>query len=176
MNVILGIVVCWVLAVESSISQTQTWYDFEYQTNTLNEAIITKYIGSASSVTIPSEINGLAVRTIGTGNYPYPFLNKSSVTQISLPNSITNINSYAFYGVPNITNINIPYGVLRIGNNAFTQLPQLKSVHIPSSVTNFESSIFNSATSLTNVILEEGITKVPQGIFSECFSLRSVTL
>ena len=47
------------------------------------------------------------------------FTGCSSLTQISIPNSVTSIGSYAFQICSSLTQISIPDGVTSIGNNAF---------------------------------------------------------
>lgn len=52
----------------------------------------------------------------------------------SIPDSVTNIGSYAFYGCSSLTDIIIPSSVISIGDGVFNDCNGLTSVTIPSSV------------------------------------------
>ena len=58
----------------------------------------------------------------------------SSLTNINIPNSVTNIGDAAFSGCSSLTNINIPNGVTNIGDIAFSGCNSLTKIKIPSSV------------------------------------------
>ena len=65
--------------------------DFEYIIAN-NQVTIIKYTGSSKDVTIPNEIEGLPVTTIGD----CAFWN-NELTSISLPQNLTTIGECAFY-------------------------------------------------------------------------------
>ncbi len=70
------------------------------------------------AVTIPEGITSIW----GYGNYSYSssaFGECSSLTSITIPNSVTSIERYAFYGCSSLTSITIPNGVTSIGHYAF---------------------------------------------------------
>ena len=60
---------------------------------------VASYSGSASSLTIPAKVENADVTKIGDE----AFLNKTSLTSISLPNSITVIGARAFKGCTNLS-------------------------------------------------------------------------
>ena len=70
------------------------------------------------------------------------------VTEIIIPNSITNIGDYAFSNCNSLTSITIPESVTSIGEGAFSKCSSLTSIIIPDSVTNMESSVFASCYDL----------------------------
>jgi hypothetical protein len=49
----------------------------------------------------------------------YAFYNCSSLTSITIPNSVTSIGSSAFYNCSSLTSITIPNSVTIIGSSAF---------------------------------------------------------
>lgn len=80
-----------------------------------NSGSITKYSGSSyTDVVIPSKINGIDVKSIGTQAYRC-----SSLTSITIPNSVTNIEADAFDLCSSLKSITIPDSVTSIGKNAF---------------------------------------------------------
>ena len=83
-------------------------------------------------------------------NYAFGYC--SSLTSVTLPNSITNIGSSAFYDCSKLTSITIPDSVTSIGSWAFEGCSGLTSVTIPKSVTSIGSSAFSWCESLNEVI------------------------
>src|SRR4029077_59472 len=64
---------------------------YNYLTNN-GTITITRYDCSSGAVTIPSTINGLPVTSIGD----YAFFGCTSLTNVTIPNSVTNIGYAAF--------------------------------------------------------------------------------
>jgi hypothetical protein len=74
---------------------------FSY-TVTSQMVTITGYTGTNGVVAIPSTINGLPVTSIGD----YAFQG-SSITGVTIPNSLTSIGNYAFAWCSSLTNITL---------------------------------------------------------------------
>ena len=109
---------------------------------------------TVTTIVIPETItiNGTA-RTITTMNSGGPgnavfYPVRSFITEVSLPDTITNIGSSAFYSCSGLTSITIPSSVTRIGEDAFSFCSSLTSINIPNSVTNIGSSAFFNCSSL----------------------------
>ncbi|MBQ8430933.1 MAG: leucine-rich repeat domain-containing protein, partial [Clostridia bacterium] len=66
---------------------------------------------------------------IKDGNSEY-----KKLTEIEIPESVTEIKDYTFYGFNKITKVTIPESVTSIGNHAFENCSSLTSIEIPSSV------------------------------------------
>ena len=83
------------------------------------EAILTKYVGSATEVVIPSNIgvnnSQFNVTSIGDSAFDYCI----SLTNITIPSSVTSIDESAFSDCINLTSIVIPNSVTIIGDSAF---------------------------------------------------------
>src|SRR5262245_47593697 len=100
--------------------------DYEY-TTTNGTVTITGYKGTNVVVVIPDTINGLPVTVIGDR----AFFFRTSVTSVTIPNSVTSIGDLAFYACTNLTGVVIPDSVTRIGSGAFGSCSSLTSVVIP---------------------------------------------
>ena len=67
-----------------------------------------------------------------------------SLTNINIPNSVTNIGDGAFAGCKLLTKIDIPDSVTNIGDKAFLRCTLLIKINIPDSVTNIGDKVFLS--------------------------------
>ena len=99
-----------------------------------------------------------------------------TVTDITIPDYVTSIGSYAFYGCSSLTSITIPDSVTSIGYSAFEDCSGLTSVTIPDSVTSIGYSAFEDCSGLTSVTIGEGVTSIGSGAFWNCSGLTSVTI
>jgi len=133
-----------------------------YTTNN-GTVTITRYTGPGGAVAIPSTINGLPVTTIGDyyaiyvslrGHWVGAFDGCTSLTSITIPNSVTSIGDYAFSDCTNLTSVTIPTSVTSLGTNAFWHCTSLASVRIPSSVTNVGDAAFGACTSLMAITVD----------------------
>jgi hypothetical protein len=102
------------------------------------------------------------------------YINDVQVTNLSIPNSITNIKDYAFTCCTSLTSVSIPNSVTSIGNCAFNGCSDLTDVNIPNSVTNIGHGAF-AVSGLTSVSIPDSVTLVGYQAFSSCNSLASVS-
>ena len=79
------------------------------------------------------------------------FAGCSSLTNITLPNSVTSIGFRAFKNCSSLTSITIPNGVTGIGDGTFSDCPRLVSITIPKSVTSIDYLAFSGCSNLTNI-------------------------
>jgi hypothetical protein len=145
----------------------------QYYFTTNNGTItITEYYGPGGAVTVPSTINWLPVTCIGYE----AFSTCTSLTSVTIPNSVTNIGNSAFYGCTGLVGITIPDSVMSIGAYAFYGCTDLASVTIGSNVTSVGDYAFAGWTALTNVIIPNSVTYVGDSAFWACTNLTSVTI
>ncbi len=99
------------------------------------------------------------------------FCGCSSLTSITIPDSVTSIGEFAFTDC-SLTNITIPDSVTEIRTHTFTRCP-LKSVTIPDSVTSIETWAFCQCKSLTSITISGNcsVTSIEEKAFDECTSL-----
>jgi len=124
------------------------------------------------ALTIPAEINGIPVRTIGS----YAFSGCSGLTEITIPDSVTRIEGSAFSGCSGLTEITIPDSVTTIGSYAFYGCSRLTSITIPDGVTSIETSTFYYCSSLTSVTIPNSVTNIGNHSFYGCSGLTSITI
>jgi hypothetical protein len=139
-------------------------FEFNASTNT-----ITGYRGSGGNVSIPSSIGGVAVRTIGDN----AFRNRTNITGVTIPNSVTSIRRGAFEGT-GITSITIPNSVTFIGNYAFANTG-LRSIVIPNSVDVIPIGLVSNCADLESAIIPNSVTSISDYAFFET-GLTSITI
>ena len=100
----------------------------------------------------------------------------SSITQITIPSSVTSISSSVFKGCSSLTQITIPSSVTSIGNSAFEGCSSITQITIPSSVTSISSSVFKGCSSLTQITIPSSVTKIGNSAFEGCSSITQITI
>jgi len=106
------------------------------------------------------------------GDYAF---NKTSLTTVTIPSSVTSIGNGAFTSCNHLTSITIPAGVTSIGHYAFSNCNSLSSVTIPASVTSIGGSAFGGCNSLTSVtIYAPSLTEYGYGAFNDNGSGRKI--
>lgn len=152
-------------------ASADTYGDYTY-TISDGEVIITDFDTSVSgAITIPEKIEGYPVTGIGD----YAFAECSSLTGITIPDSVTVIGDSAFYACSSLTEIAIPNSVTSIGEDAFYCCSGLTKATIPNSVTSIGAYAF-SYTNLTGVTIPNNITNIGLGTFAGCSSLTDITI
>ena len=98
----------------------------------------------------------------------------SSLTSVTIPNSVTNIGNRAFYDCSKLPSITIPNSVTSIGNYAFYNCTGLTSVTIPNSVKSIGEHAFAYCNYLTSVTIPNSVTSIGFAAFSSCSGLTSL--
>ena len=112
------------------------------------------------------------VVAIGSG----AFKGCSSLTSITIPNSVTSIKDEAFLGCSSLNSVSISNSVTSIGYRAFRGCSSLTSITIPGSVTSIGDAAFGECSSLTSIIIPYGVTSIGKNTFWDCSSLSCVTI
>ncbi|MDD3218374.1 MAG: S-layer homology domain-containing protein [Lachnospiraceae bacterium] len=113
-------------------------YDEEEKT-----VFIDGYLGGGTSITVPSSIDGYTVIGYSTGIEDMDDMQRlSSVTSVSLPDTLEFIQSWGFAYLQSLQEVTIPEGVKWIGGACFFDCPSLKKVVVPASVTVIYEDMF----------------------------------
>lgn len=171
---------------------TKQTYDadgFRYYLNEKSEAVITRYIGGESNVTVPSALGGHKVTAIA----PLAFSSlKSTVysglvfaddryiaedllVSVTLPDTVKTIGKYAFAQNHSLEKFNIPTGIERIPAECFFNCDSLTNIVLPESVAEIDNMAFRWCESLENVEIP-GVVKIGDCAFQKCESLIRIEM
>ncbi len=173
------------LVTSNSIEASATSYTYRnYNYSILDDGTIKidKYTGTASSVSIPSNIGGKKVTKIGCG----AFYDNVYIKSIVIPDSVTEIESgvptngngsfAAFMNCTSLTSVTFGSGLTQIGDGAFFDCTSLKTVTIPSKVTSIGYRAFSGCVSLSSVTLNSALLTIGEGAFRDCTALKSIKI
>lgn len=145
--------------------------DYTYRLLNDGTAELTAYIGQADTADIPAELDGYKLTSINysafSGNTTLKaviipegvttlkdgytaldeqccgtFLGCSALSDVTLPESLTNIGAYAFAGCEQLAEIHLPDSVTAIGSNAFYGCTSLSAINIPDGVARLDEGTF----------------------------------
>ena len=151
--------------------------------------------GSLTSVYITDIAKWCAIKFDSYNSNPLArahnlYLNGELVTDLIIPDSVTEIGGYAFCGCSSLTSINIPDGVTSIGEHAFRDCSNLESVYI-TDIAKWCAIKFDSATSnplcpannlylngelVEDLVIPDSVTSIGDYAFYGPFGLSSVTI
>lgn len=131
----------------------QTADGLKYTVSTDGVTIV-QYTGTAQEVTVPAEIDGYPVTTVGDGAFSY----HADLRTVHLPDSITAIRMLAFFACEALETVNIETlpALAHIGAYAFTGTALAGDLRLPESVTFVGASAF-SMTNLTSLHLGKNV-------------------
>ena len=143
------------ISIEEYVTSVSS-FSFYFDDSTMT-ASVTNYTGADTIVAIPSTVSKESTNTategtdyIVTSIGSDAFMMKSSITSITIPDSVTSIGQSAFYGCSSLTSITIPNSVTSINDGAF-QYCSFTSITIPDSVTSIGGTAFSYCSSLTSI-------------------------
>ena len=135
--------------------------DYQYILLTDGTAELTNYTAYAEFLTVPAQIDGHAVTSIGSE----AFINSEFLSSIILPDCLTTIGIDAFCGCSFHTSITLPNSLTSIGNGAFAGCESLTRSILPSSLTSIEAWAFSGCESLASITLPDSLTTIGNWAF-----------
>ncbi len=137
-----------------------------------NEVTITYCENYASGrLDIPKYIEGLPVRTLREAL----FRDNDKLTEITIPDSVTDIGYEAFAGCTGLKEITIPDSVTDTGDGIFAGCTGLESVKIGSGIETLNGT-FSGCTGLKEITIPDSVTDIGGCAFLGCSSLEKVTI
>ncbi|MBQ3173043.1 MAG: leucine-rich repeat domain-containing protein [Alistipes sp.] len=106
----------------------------------------------------------------------YAFSDCSSLTSITIPDTVNSIGDWAFYNCDSLTSITLPDGVTHIGRETFCNCYSLTSITIPNGVTHIGRKAFYNCDSLTSITIPDTVNSIGDWAFYNCYSLTSITI
>ncbi len=166
-----------VILVLLSISSVFAVVYFEYEDFTYyiddDEAIISEYTGTSTSIDVPNSIGNDPIRAIGFS----AFSDMTTITSVSLPDSLYYIYPSAFKGMTSLTEITIPKYCRNIAISAFQNCDSLTSVTFNTDLlSSINAQTFRNCTSLQSIAIPDNVTLIGAYAFQNCSSLRNVII
>lgn len=152
--------------------------------------MIIGYTGSATTVTLPTSVDGYLVK----GVHQLAFQDNTTVKTINVPDNMTvyglggcnvetvklgenvSLSSGAFKNCAKLKAVNLPDGLEEIPSQLFKNCVSLTSVVIPDSVEVIGESAFSGCTGLTTLTLPDGVEEIKSRAFENCANLKSVNI
>lgn len=95
--------------------------------------------------------------------------------EVTIPDGVTSIGSFAFSGWSNLTSVTIPESVTSIGRSAFQGCTSLTSFIIPDSVISIGDYAISGCTNLTSITIPDGVSSIGRAAFHACSNLISIS-
>lgn len=103
-------------------------------------------------------------------------INCSSLTSLTLPNSLLHIKDGALFGCSGIKEIELSDELVSIGKAAFASCASLETITLPDKVSSVGETAFFGCISLTKVSLGASVNSLGEGVFYSCPSIEELTV
>ncbi|MBF8151285.1 leucine-rich repeat protein [Winogradskyella sp. F6397] len=127
------------------------YYVISSTTNTVGVTSSSSYVGE---LVVPSMVQNAGATYTVVSILDAAFQGSTTLTSITIPNTVTEIRNNAFQFCSNLTSVDLGNSITSIGQLSFNACFNLTSVVIPSSVTNIGNNAFEFCTDLTSVTVE----------------------
>lgn len=171
-------------ATEYKYSDTEQGIEWAYELDK-NDNVINLYCATKTKigkVEIPSTIDGKKVISLQGEDYPnlsgYNSVlnNCKAVSEVIIPDTITEIPDGAFYNCVGLKSITIPNTIVSIGYKAFEGCVGLNTITMPNSLTSIGSNAFNGCSGLKSVVLSDNLIEIKSNAFEGCTGIKEINL
>ena len=193
-TMLLSIIVVAPITVNASEDDELTYGDFQYKIEDDNSCTITDYDGMASSLSIPSTINGHTVKQIDTG----ALSDNRIITSVTIPNGVTTIGFSAFNGCIKLEKIKFSSNLDTVCENAFNNtkwfnnqsnglvyvgkvaykykgdMPRNTKITVKSDTVSISESAFKDCANLTAILIPSSVKHIDKYAFYNCQELTKL--
>ena len=159
---------------------------YTYSLDEDENATITKFMGNASALMIPSELDGYTVVAIGDK----AFQGNKNIRSVIIPDTVTKIGARAFADCTNLGNVILSSNLEEMGSKAFARCELLTDIEIPKSLTichvdgdGYEGDLegaytgpFYECSGLEVIRFESGTNKIAKRLFAGCTGLKEISI
>lgn len=100
----------------------------------------------------------------------------TTLTSITLPNSVTDIEEKAFYHCDKLAVVNLPNQLEIIGERVFSGCSSLSAITLPKSLINIKDRAFSTCTLLESLTIPLNVTSIGEGIVYGCSKLAAIKM
>ena len=104
------------------------------------------------------------------------FKDRKQLQNITLPDSLEEIEAEAFRGCNNLKEMYIPYKTTRIGESAFRDCVHMTKLTVVNDHIKIGERAFENCALLETIQLPDGLTELYGGVFNSCKSLKAIDL
>ena len=134
------------------------------------------YNTEIEKVTIQSKIgeNGeiIGLERIGSN----AFKGCSSLTEITMPDSVVEIGGVAFAYCENLEKVQLSNNITSLENQTFIGCIKLTMINIPNGLKRISTQVFSGCTRLDNIHIPAGVTSISVNAFVDCTNLYNLTI
>ena len=145
--------------------------DYSYRPDADGNACLTGYVGTASALSVPSELDGHPVTAIG----PEAFAGCEHLTRVILQPGVRCIRKAAFSCCSRLQDVILPESITHIAQKAFFKCASLTRIVIPDRVASIAKQTFLGCTSLVEIRLPFYLRTIGKQAFRNCRALSRLT-
>ena len=102
------------------------------------------------------------------------YLNGNIVTELTIPNIVTEIKDSSFCGCKSIKTVSIANATL-IGRDAFYNCTSISNVEFSNNIQKIDHSAFKNCSSISSIVIPDSVTHIDAYAFQNCYSLETIT-
>ena len=154
----------------STLSYEYEGHTFSYEIDSDGESITITgctdddAASTVTSLTLPDEIDGVPVEEIADST----FSGYTALEEITLPEGLLTLGTYAFYGCSALTYIDLPDGIKKIPKYCFMNCTDLEGIDFPDNLQIIQLYAFRNCESLASLIFPDTMQTIYDYAFSNC--------
>ena len=128
--------------------------------------------GAAGELTIPAELEGFSVTSVGEK----AFFGNTAITSVKFPETLESIGENAFTGCSALENVDMPDSVASLGKGCFLSCTSLKDLRLSSSLSAIPDECFLGCNTIAAADMPENLRSVGERAFFNCPELKKIVL